>query len=130
MQKEFDDWNIIKKNTDAEEVGIERFFHYRDVWWCKFGKNIGFEEDGKGKDFLRPILVLRVLGKNTLLVVPLTTSSEEHFFRVDVGIVDGKPAKAIISQIRVIDARRLQERIDRIDYKYMNILKKAIKGLF
>ncbi len=126
----FDEWNIKKQETDAVEAVVERFFHYRDVWWCKFGKNIGFEQDGKGDDFLRPILVLRVLGKNTLLIVPLTTSDDEHFFRVDVGIVDGKSAKAIISQIRTIDARRLQERIDKIDYKYMNTLKKAIKGLF
>ena len=126
---QFERWNKIKRKTDSKDSSVTRFFHYRDVWWCKFGKNIGFEQDGKGDRFLRPVLVLRVLGKDTLLIVPLTTSGDTHFFRLDVGIVDGKPAKAIISQIRVIDARRLEERVDKVAPKYMNTIKKTIKSL-
>ncbi len=126
----FDEWNIQKKDIDAEDVSVERFFHYRDVWWCKLGKNVGFEQDGKGDEYVRPILVLRVLGKDTLLVAPLTTSKDKHFFRVSIGKIDGKSAKAIISQIRTIDARRLLVRIDTVSYKKMDELKKAIKGLF
>ncbi len=126
----FDEWNKQKKKLNNDDVSVERFFHYRDVWWCKLGKNVGFEQDGKGGEYVRPVLVLRALGKDTLLVAPLTTSKDKHFFRISVGKVDGKDAKAIISQIRTVDARRLLVRIDVVSYDRMNNLKKAIKNLF
>lgn len=127
---DFDKWNVLKQELDAQESQIERFFHYREVWWCRFGKNVGFEQDGKGDTFARPVVVLRVLGKDTLLVAPLTTSKEKHFFRINVGKVADKMAKAVISQIRVIDARRLEEYMnEKITPEAMNTLKKAIKDL-
>lgn len=34
-------------------------FNEREVWWCAIGVNVGYEIDGKGKDFARPVLVLK-----------------------------------------------------------------------
>ncbi len=127
-QNHFDDWCKIKRELDAQDE-IERFYNVRDVWWSNFGKNIGFEEDGKDKDFVRPVVVIKALGPHTFLCAPLTTSDKEHYFRVDIGKVDGKPAKALISQIRVIDTRRLQEKIDRIPWSKLNAIKKVIKDM-
>ncbi len=43
------------------------FFKEREVWYCYLGLNVGFEQDGKGDSFLRPVLVLRKL-KNVLFL--------------------------------------------------------------
>ena len=40
------------------------------------GENVGIEINGKGKRFLRPVLILKKLSKNGFLGVPLT--SQEH----------------------------------------------------
>ena len=55
-------------------------------------------------------MILRGFGPDACLVVPLTTSPREHALRLSVGVVDGKPAKANISQMRVVDTRRLEEK--------------------
>ena len=54
-KKDFDLWNTQKKITDNSEN--KKTFHEREIWFIKIGENIGFEQNGKGKDFLRPVIV-------------------------------------------------------------------------
>src|SRR3989344_6463497 len=108
MQKDFDGWNIEKKRAHAEDA---RLYTVREVWWCRLGVNVGSEQDGSGDLFLRPVVIVRGLSANTCMVVPLTTSSHRHPLRVVVGKIEEKEATAILSQIRVIDTRRLVEKI-------------------
>jgi len=105
MEKDFDKWNIKKKNLHDQQTKI--FYHEREIWWCALGVNIGFEQDGSGEEYRRPILILKGFSAQTCLVVPLTTSPQKHKFRPSIGIVDGEEAKALVSQIRVIDTKRL-----------------------
>ncbi|MDQ7009415.1 MAG: hypothetical protein Q9M94_03950 [Candidatus Gracilibacteria bacterium] len=57
MEKDFDKWNKLKKNINNKK---QKFYvKEREVWSVKMGQNVGFEEDGKGKDFERPVLVLK-----------------------------------------------------------------------
>ena len=42
MVKDFDGWNEVKKQSDAEEP---RLYTVRELWWCRFGVNIGTEQD-------------------------------------------------------------------------------------
>ena len=123
----FDEWIIIKRNT--HHITNPKLYRERDIWWCKFGINIGDEEDGKGKFYLRPVIVIKGLGPNTCLVVPLTTSKNVHKYRIPVGTVRNHDAKAIISQIRVVDTRRFVEKSGFVDKKKSADIKKAIKGL-
>ena len=109
MKKDFDTWNKNKKNLHAST--LKRFCHEREVWWCSLGVNVGFEQDGTGKNFDRPVVVLKGLSQETCLVVPLTTSGRKHPLRISVGLIEDKDAVALISQIRVIDTRRLIRKI-------------------
>ena len=52
-----------------------------------------------------------IIGSDACLVVPLTTSMREHPLRVSVGVIDGRPARANLSQMRVLDTRRLVEKV-------------------
>ena len=124
MEKNFDEWNDIKKRTNAEEP---RLYTVREVWWCRLGVNIGSEQDGSGELFLRPIVIIRAFGPNTCLIVPLTASPRRHPLRIPVGKIQDKEASALISQMRVIDTRRLVEKVGFLEKKKFVALRKAAR---
>lgn len=120
----FDDWNREKKKLHKKNV--ELYYYPREVWWCALGVNVGSEEDGTGKSFDRPVLILKKLSPNTCLVLPLTTSTHAHKMRPLIGNIDGKIARAILSQVRVIDIKRLLRKMDVIhEKKFIEIRKKT-----
>ena len=125
MKKDFDKWNKIKTEIHENEVG--KFYHTREIWWCSLGENIGFEQDGNGAEYQRPVLILKGLSKNTCLIIPLTTSSNKHPMRVSVGMVEGKEASVIISQMRVIDTKRFINKIGFADKNIFEVIRKIVK---
>lgn len=127
MQKNFDQWNEHKKYMHVETE--RKFYHPREVWWCSLGVNVGFEEDGTGSEFERPVLILKGFSKEVCLIVPLTTSTKVNPYHVKVRIVDSREAFAIISQIRLIDTKRLSNKVGRLKEKKFEEIKKAVKGL-
>lgn len=127
MSKDFDSWNSQKKNIHND--GKNKFYHPRDIWWCSLGINVGFEQDGTGKEYQRPAVILRGFSKHVCLVVPLTTSQKTNPFHIAVGIVDGKTAFAITSQIRLIDTKRLINKLAVLDKATFDITRKAVKAL-
>ena len=127
MNKDFDKWNTEKKQTNAEQP---RLYTVREVWWCRLGVNVGSEQDGSGRAFLRPVVIVRGFGADTCMIIPLTTSSRRHPLRVPVGVVQGEEASAILSQIRVVDTRRLVEKIGFLNKKSFGRLRKAVRTLF
>ena len=126
QSKDFDKWNVVKKQAHAESP---RLYTVRELWWCRLGVNVGTEQDGRGDKFLRPVLILRGFGSDACLVVPLSTSTREHPLRVAIGVVDGREARANLSQIRVVDTRRLVEKIGFLDKAIFASMRKAAKGL-
>ena len=127
MKKDFDKWNEEKKEINDEEKF--RLYHEREIWWCSLGVNIGFEQDGTGNEFRRPVLILKGLSKETCLVIPLTTSTISHPMRPSVGVVAGKDAKAILSQLRVVDTKRFGLKIGYLDKVYFSAIRKAVKDM-
>ncbi|MEK7554041.1 MAG: type II toxin-antitoxin system PemK/MazF family toxin [Patescibacteria group bacterium] len=128
MKKDFDGWNEQKKKT--HERGDAPFCHKRELWWCALGVNIGFEQDGAGDEYRRPILVLKSLSKQTFLAIPLTAATKEHPLRPAIGLVEDKEARALLSQMRVIDTKRLVRKIGYLDTEVFALIRKAAKDLF
>jgi mRNA interferase MazF len=126
MMKDFDGWNEVKKKTDAEQP---RLYTVREIWWCRFGVNIGTEQDGKGEWHVRPCVIMRGFGPDACLVVPLTTSPRKHALRVPVGLVEDEEARANLSQLRVVDTRRLEAKIGFLGKGAFSKLRKAAKDL-
>lgn len=124
MKKDFDAWNESKKRIDAGGAGP--FFREREIWWAYLGLNIGSEQNGSGKRVQRPILILKGFSRTTCLIAPLTTSVSRHPYRISVGIVDGKEASAIISQIRVVDSRRFINRVAILDEQTFDRIRKSV----
>lgn len=127
VKKQFDAWNIQKKEIDL--VNSTRFYRPRDVWWCFLGLNIGFEQDGKGARYERPVLVLTAFNRHVCLIVPLTSSAKENPYHVYAGLVKGKPSWAIISQIRLVDTKRFVNRCDIIKKTHFTLIQNAIRSM-
>ncbi len=129
MQKDFDKWNEKKKTINNERE--LRLYHAREIWWCSLGINVGAEEDGTGEKYDRPVLVLAGLSRKTCLIAPLTSSGEIHKMRIPIGTIDRtkKENSVIISQIRVIDTKRLIYKIGFLNKSIFETITKAIKDL-
>ncbi|MBI2448319.1 type II toxin-antitoxin system PemK/MazF family toxin [Candidatus Microgenomates bacterium] len=124
MKKDFQKWH--KTKSGINDTKGHRFYHEREVWWCSVGLNVGYEMDGKGKDFVRPILVIKGFSKEVFLCIPLTTKLKQGKYYCDIDLGDGQTRRVILSQIRLIDAKRLQEKITMIDIKQFEKIKKAV----
>jgi mRNA interferase MazF len=124
--KDFDSWNKQKKVIN---VRAEKLYSERDIWWCSLGTNVGFEQDGTGSDFERPVLILKGFSKHVCLIVPLTTSLKPNPYHIDLGTVGNRNAFAIISQVKLIDTRRLIDKIQMLDKCTFDSVKKAVKAL-
>lgn len=127
MEKEFDRWNELKKNTHKKEVSL--FYHEREIWWCTLGVNVGSEQDGSSKEFRRPVLILKGFGRTTCFVIPLTTSTREHPLRPSIGLVGGEEAHAPLSQMRVIDTKRLVRKIGVLEKRTFDQIRKTARGM-
>lgn len=127
MKKNFDGWNEKKKELNDRVKSP--FCHERELWWCTLGMNIGFEQDGSDIEYYRPVIVLKVLSGNTRLIIPLTTSTSKHKLRPSVGLVEAKVACALLSQIRVIDTKRLLKKIGNLDVKIFGDIRKTVKDM-
>src|SRR3989344_8021848 len=127
MQKDFDGWNEHKKETNSREDTL--LYRERDVRWCRLGTNVGFEQDGTGRDHSRPVLVLRAFSRSVCLIIPLTTSTKQNPYHVSVGIIGKRSAFAIISQLRLIDTKRLDQKISTLDKNSFKDVRKAVKAI-
>jgi mRNA interferase MazF len=78
MEKDFDAWNEEKKIRDQEERIV--FFREREVWWCAVGINIGREQNGKDKQFQRPVLIIKRINTEMFLGIPLTSRFHKNSY--------------------------------------------------
>ena len=98
------DYVAWHKKKELLEKLPRLFFHEREVWWCHLGANIGFEEDGKNDDFLRPILIFKKFNNESLSGTPLTTQAIHRQYYASFSI-NGVTQYAILSQMRLLGAK-------------------------
>jgi mRNA interferase MazF len=127
MHKNFNGWN--EKKINIHNNNEHRLYHEQDIWWCSLGVNVGFEEDGKGCDSERPVLIIRGFNKQLCWAVPLSTSIKINPYYIPIGLVAGKKSSAIISQMRLMDTKRLINYIGFLNNDAFTKTKQAIKAL-
>lgn len=88
--KQFDEWNSVKKEIEDYHRAPVKL---GEIYWCRIGLNIGVEQDGKGDDFMRPVIIIKKFSDQ---------------------IVDKTPAQEILNQIRPIDTKRLLSSLGQI----------------
>ena len=118
-------WNGKKKAVHATDTS-NVFFYEREVWWTHLGANVGFEQDGTGGEFERPVLIIKKFNPHVFIGVPLSTTEKTGTYYFSVGEVEGKHATAILSQIRLLDAKRLINRAGIVDSATFDTLVSAL----
>jgi mRNA interferase MazF len=113
MGKDFDGWNSKKKHLNDHAVAP--FYHKREIWWCSLGVNVGFEQDGTGANYDRPVLVVQGFNPHVFFGVALTGKKKQGRYYVPIGQVEGREASAILSQVRLIDTKRLVRKAGTLD---------------
>ncbi len=103
-QNVFELWNTKKQHIDKKKSLIS--FEENQIVYINMGKNIGYEQDGKGEEFLRPVLVYKKFNNEQFLGFALTSKKKEGKFYAPVHH-SGKTSYAILSQIRTYSAKRL-----------------------
>lgn len=124
--KNFDDWNAQKKDLDSLKRDI--LFKEGEIWWCAVGLNIGSEVYGKGKDFQRPVLILKKLTRDSCIVLPITTQSKDGTWYHHLQI-HGENRWVMMHQIRIISSNRLSKRQTSLFVGQFEQLKKSVAFL-
>jgi mRNA interferase MazF len=133
METYFDEWNEVKKELSIKErkLGIKQ----REIFWANIGQNIGFEQNGKGKNFARPIIVIRKLTKDLFLGIPTTTTLREdndyfHKFKYTTSNNEVLVVSALILQVKVFSIKRIMNKIGMIHKEDFKVIVEKSKRLF
>lgn len=127
MLKDFYNWNIQTKEIDA--ISNSLIFKEREIWFIKMGENVGFEQCGRGDEFLRPVIIYKKFSKNLFIGIPLTSKTKVGKFYENFNFKN-RSSSAILSQVRLFDSKRLKYKIVRISQgDFKRIKEKLIKLL-
>ena len=78
MQKDFDNWNELKKKLEKREKFPS--FQEREIWWMNLGLNIGNEQCGKGNRLVRPVLILKKFNNHFFFGVPMSSIQKDNIY--------------------------------------------------
>ena len=131
MEK-FDKWNEVKKHTQKKDFNFT--LKPREIFWVKIGQNIGSEEFGKGKDFLRPVIVIRQLTSGLFIGVPTTTTLKEdndYFHKINYTDNSNKDIKgsAMLLQLKTFSKKRLLSKVGKINQIEFEAIKEKLKRI-
>ena len=127
MKKDFQKWHKRKSWLHNEKPRV--FFHERDIWLCSMGFNVGFEQDGRGAQFSRPIVIFKKFNNEVFWAIPLTTKQKIGKFYFSVKVHNIGQQTLILSQLRLMDSKRLLRKIGYISKADYSAIQKAIMKL-
>ena len=130
MDSQYNNWNEIKIIIEYENIVVG--FKERDIFYMNMGKNIGFEQDGKGKNFVRPVVVIKGFNKNMFFGIPLSTKIKEgkFYYKFQFQKKDELVENiALLSQMRLFSTKRLLNKIGVISKEDFESLKNKFKSL-
>lgn len=122
--KNFDEWNKVKKEIHEKTLLPDVYYHEREVWWVRLGVNIGAEQDGKGKYYERPVLVIKKHNKNCFVGMSMTTKNKDNQYYFTIELAENF-VSVILSQIRLLDSKRLVNLIGTISQSDFEEIKKV-----
>jgi mRNA interferase MazF len=126
MVKDFTEWTEQKTIVANEK---ERpFFREAEVWFVALGANVGFEQDGRGENYLRPVVIIRKFNNEVCWGIPLTRNKKQGDFYFSFNL-NNEISTAILSQIKLLDAKRMYYRLGVVSETDFEELKKRFKAL-
>ncbi len=130
MDSQYNNWNEIKITIEYENIIVG--FKERDIFYMNMGKNIGFEQDGKGENFVRPVVIIKGFNKNMFFGIPLSTKMKEgkFYYKFRFQKKDELVENiALLSQMRLFSTKRLLNKIGVISKEDFIKMKNEFKSL-
>lgn len=130
--KRFDQWNEVKKRTNIIERRLK--LKPRDIFWLKIGQNIGNEEYGKGKDFIRPVVIIRQLTSDLFVGVPTTSTKKQdndyfHTIRYMNNKKEDIQSTAMLLQFKTFSKKRLLSKMGTVNKNEFDVIVEKLKGI-
>ena len=119
----------MNRNRELISRSKGLFFHEQEVWFCALGANIGFEQDGRGEGFLRPVLILRKFNNEICWALPITKNMKQGAYYVAISFRKNEQSTLILSQIRLVDAKRLVYKAGTIKQQDLETIKEKFRRL-
>jgi mRNA interferase MazF len=122
-------WNVLKKRLNNTSSLKEKFPEEGEVWMCHLGNNIGFEQNGGGENFLRPILIVKKFNYQMFWCIPLSTKQKEISFYHNYTDLHGNKVSAILAQMKLLSTNRLRRKMYTISEEELTVIRKKIGKL-
>lgn len=103
----FDEWNNLKKKIEEDELDPNKFPKEGEVWMSSLGRNIGYEQNGSGESFSRPVLIVKKFNNHMFWVVPLSTKQKKFDFYFNYTDPNSRNVSAILAQLKLMSVKRL-----------------------
>lgn len=127
MKKDFAKWLAIKESLDSS-TQEPPYFNEGEVWWCCVGINIGSEINGKDSTYVRPVVILKKLSRDSFVGIPMTSKMKVGSWYIPI-IFGGKISNANLAQIKTFNYRRLRDKYGQLEnFAYLS-LKIGLKNL-
>lgn len=94
-----------------------------------FGLNMGDEQDEKGSEYVRPVLIVKKFNKNLFWGCTISSKlkpNNKYYFKIFTK--DG-PRSVILSQLRLYDLQRLRNKMDVCTLGDFYKIKQAIEDM-
>src|SRR3989344_3405369 len=124
MKKDFQKWHKEKSGLHNDKV--RPFFHEQEVWFASIGVNVGFEQDGVGEKFLSPVVIFKKFSNEVCWAVPTTKKNKKGIYYFRFNWRKNKSSSVILSQIRLVDGKRLFYRVGIMNDKDFKEMKKRL----
>jgi mRNA interferase MazF len=94
----------------------------------EIGENIGYEQNGKGEIFSRPVVIVKRFSRNMFFGIPLSTQLKEgnFFFEFELS---GVKSNTLVVQDRLFDVKRLENKIGMMNKNDFEKLKVRVREL-
>ena len=109
--KEYDVWNELKKKIQSDISEPDYFPKEGEVWMSSLGKNIGFEQNGNGTNFSRPILVVKKFNNHMFWCASLSTKQKKFDFYYNFTDPNGEKVSVILAQLKLVSVKRLKRKL-------------------
>ncbi len=126
--KDFDSWNQLKKKIDEKDTLLDKFPKEGEIWMTDVGLNIGYEQNGSGDNFSRPMLIVKKFNNHMFWAVPLSTKQKGLDFYFNYTDPSGEKVSAILAQMKLVSVKRLKRDIYVMPDKIFIEIKQKLKS--
>ena len=126
--KDFDQWNELKKKIEAEKNEPDKFPKEGEVWMSSLGRNIGFEQNGSGANFSRPVLIVKKFNNHMFWCVSLSTKQKNFDFYFNYTDQNNHKVSAILAPMKLVSVKRLKRKLYELNGDKLQEIKLKLKS--